>query len=49
MELKTILAYIVVNYDVRTEVEGVRPRNWAIGPQPLPDSKAKILFRKRRL
>lgn len=46
-ELKAMLAYIVVNYDVKFEDEGVRPPNMWLGLTILPDPTATVLFRKR--
>lgn len=43
-----MLAHIVLNYDVRTEIEGVRPASLVVGAQLLPNSTANVLFRKRR-
>lgn len=36
-----------MNYDVRTEVDGVRPPDFVLGPQQMPNPAAKILFKKR--
>ncbi|KZT50826.1 cytochrome P450 [Calocera cornea HHB12733] len=47
-ELKTMLAYTVLNYDVKMPVEGVRPADRWYGEGCVPDSKASVLFRKRR-
>lgn len=47
-EIKAMLAHIVLNYDVKAEVEGVRPPNLGFGAQELPNRDAKVLFRKRR-
>ncbi|KAJ3009335.1 hypothetical protein NUW54_g2814 [Trametes sanguinea] len=47
-ELKTMLAYLVLNYDVRFEEEGKRPANLRFGPADLPAPNATVLFRKRR-
>jgi hypothetical protein len=42
-----MMAYLLLNYDVRTEVEGVRPQNMCIGTSILPDMRANVLFKKR--
>jgi hypothetical protein len=42
-----MLAHILLNYDVRTEVEGVRPENQNVGSENLPNQTAKVMFRKR--
>nr|ANC28048.1 cytochrome P450 [Polyporus umbellatus] len=47
--LKTMMAYLVLNYDVRFEEEGKRPANIRIGPSNLPSESAQVLFRKRRV
>ncbi|EJD07461.1 cytochrome P450 [Fomitiporia mediterranea MF3/22] len=46
-ELKAMMAYLILNYDVKAEVEGVRPENEYYRNQLSPNSKAKILLRKR--
>nr|BED42931.1 cytochrome P450 monooxygenase [Trametes versicolor] len=47
-ELKTMLAYVVLTYDVKFEREGVRPANFRFGPADLPAPNATVLFRKRQ-
>lgn len=45
-ELKLMLAYLVLNYDVRSEIEGVIPKpSWYI-TNLVPNPTAKVLFRK---
>lgn len=46
--LKTILAHIVLTYDIKFEEEGVRPADYWVGGNRLPNSKAKVMFRKRQ-
>lgn len=43
-----MMAWVILNYDVKLENEGVRPQNFytALSIQPNPD--AKVLFRKRK-
>lgn len=48
-ELKAMMAYIVMNYDIKCEREGVRPENVHINLAVIPDLTAKILFRKRQI
>ncbi|GJE97794.1 cytochrome P450 [Phanerochaete sordida] len=48
-ELKAMMAYMLVHYDMRPEHEGVRPANVYKGLSVLPDAKARVLFRKRRV
>jgi hypothetical protein len=47
--LKTILGHILLNYDVQLEegAEGMRPKDMWLGSNCLPNSKAKVMFRKR--
>ena len=47
-ELKTMMAYLVLNYDVKFAEEGKRPANIRFGPADLPSHSAQVLFRKRR-
>ena len=46
-ELKAMMAYVVMKYDVKAEVEGVRPENVFKGTRFIPDPTAKVLFKKR--
>ncbi|KAF8919026.1 cytochrome P450 [Mucidula mucida] len=47
-EMKTALAYIVQNYDLKFE-GGARPKDKWFGIHCLPDPKAKVMFRKRQM
>ncbi|KAH9884927.1 cytochrome P450 [Cubamyces lactineus] len=47
-ELKIMLAYLVLNYDIKFEEEGKRPPNIRFGPANLPSHSAVVLFRKRK-
>ena len=47
-ELKAMLAYVLVHYDVRPEHDGVRPPNVCNGLTVSPDAHARVLFRKRQ-
>ncbi|GJE92698.1 cytochrome P450 [Phanerochaete sordida] len=47
-ELKTMLAHLVMNYDVRTETPGVIPPAMHVSNVVVPNRTAKVLFRKRR-
>ncbi|KAH9942851.1 cytochrome P450 [Amylocystis lapponica] len=47
-ELKTILAHIVLNYDVKFEREGERPSNVWLGQTIAPAKDATVLFRRRQ-
>ncbi|KAJ7667675.1 cytochrome P450 [Mycena polygramma] len=47
VELKAMLAHLVMNYDVKFVNDGPRPANQYLASACLPDSSAKIMFRKR--
>ena len=47
-ELKAMLAYIVLNFDIKLEGDGKRPENIHWGPAVIPDLNARVLFRKRK-
>ena len=49
-ELKAMMAYVVLNYDVKLppEANGVRPQNLEIGPVVIPNQTAHVLFKKRK-
>ena len=46
--LKIILGQILLDYDVKLEDGGVRPEDFWLGSSCLPNSKAKVMFRKRQ-
>ena len=48
MELKAMVAHLILNYDVKLENEGVRPPDTWLGAYCVPNQKAKMLFRKRQ-
>jgi cytochrome P450 len=48
IELKAMLSYLLLHYDVRAEAEGVRPADIYIQHAIIP-VQAKVLFRKRQL
>ena len=48
-EMKAMLAYIVLTYDVKLEREGMRPPNEWYGHHLVPNMKGKVMFRKRRI
>jgi cytochrome P450 len=48
-EIKAMLVHLLTKHEMRTEVEGVRPKDSFIGSMAIPDSKAKVLFRRRRV
>ncbi|EJF60342.1 cytochrome P450 [Dichomitus squalens LYAD-421 SS1] len=45
-ELKALLAYIVVNYDMKVAGDGTRPRNLYFSHAILPSMSGKIMLRK---
>ncbi|KAF8146004.1 cytochrome P450 [Mycena galopus ATCC 62051] len=47
-ELKAMMAHLVMNYDVKAEVEGVRPPDNIFGIRMTPDATGKVQFRKRQ-
>ncbi|KAJ7506206.1 cytochrome P450 [Mycena galericulata] len=46
-ELKAMLAHILINYDVKAEVDGLRPPDQFFGMQRMPNSQGKIFVRRR--
>ncbi|KAH9895714.1 cytochrome P450 [Cubamyces lactineus] len=47
-ELKAMLAYLVLNFDMKLEGDGKRPENVYWGPTVVPSPTARVLFRKRQ-
>ncbi|KAJ6505843.1 cytochrome P450 [Mycena vitilis] len=47
-ELKAMMAHLVINYDVKAEVEGVRPPDAVFGMRVSPNATGKVYFRKRQ-
>ena len=47
MELKVVLA--LINYDIKPEGDGTRPPSMCYASTILPNTKAKLLFRKRQV
>lgn len=47
-ELKIMMAYVVANYDVKFEREGVRPKNVHVALTISPDPEARVLFKERK-
>jgi cytochrome P450 len=48
LELKVMMAHLVLNYDIKLENEGIRPPNMWFASACVPNQKAKVLFRKRQ-
>jgi hypothetical protein len=46
-ELKLMLAHIIMNYDVKLEDDGVRPKDMWFMTTCVPNMNAKVLFRRR--
>ncbi|KAJ6469684.1 cytochrome P450 [Mycena vulgaris] len=47
-ELKAMLAHLVLNYDIKAEVEGVRPLDNNFGTITTPSATGRVCFRKRQ-
>jgi len=47
MELKAILCYLLLNYDLKTE-DGSRPPNEDRGVGALPNPNARVLIRRKK-
>ncbi|KAF9535150.1 cytochrome P450 [Crepidotus variabilis] len=47
-ELKLMLSYVVMNYDVRTVKQGVRPEDLYVVDMRVPNPTAELLFRRRK-
>ena len=43
-----MFAYVLQNYDVKLEREGVRPKDIWLEVLAIPDPDAKLMFRKRQ-
>lgn len=46
--IKSMFAYILLNYDVKMAGDGGHPTELFFGFQSMPDPTAKIMFRKRQ-
>ncbi|KAF8989851.1 cytochrome P450 [Cyathus striatus] len=46
-EMKLLLSLIVINYDVKFENKGVRPKDMFFGPYRQPNSEAEVMLKKR--
>ncbi|KAF7367730.1 hypothetical protein MSAN_00836900 [Mycena sanguinolenta] len=47
-ELKAMMAHLVLNYDVKPEVEGIRPADIVFGQNFFPNPTGRVRFRKRQ-
>ena len=45
--LKTMLAHLVMSYDIKLEDDKIRPKRLRFGVNMYPDPAAKIMFRRR--
>ena len=43
-----MMAYVLINYDVKFANEGVRPENAASALSTRPHQEARVLFKKRQ-
>jgi len=48
-ELKLMFAHLVMNYDMKLENEGERPKDTWVASHCVPNPNAKVLFRRRVL
>jgi cytochrome P450 len=48
VEIKLMMAYLVLNYDIKCEQDGVRPKDMWVGQTCVPDPKANLVFRRRQ-
>ncbi|KAJ7351401.1 hypothetical protein DFH08DRAFT_860414 [Mycena albidolilacea] len=46
-QLKTALAHVLMNYDIKAETDGVRPPDHEFGLFRVPNTLGKIYIRKR--
>ena len=46
-EMKAVMCHLVLNYDLRAEVEGVKPDNLLQGMTVVPNPFAKVLLKRR--
>ena len=42
------MAYLLMNYDMKMEAEGVLPSTLVLATSIIPNTKARIMFRKRQ-
>ncbi|KAF8174135.1 hypothetical protein K438DRAFT_1610166, partial [Mycena galopus ATCC 62051] len=47
-ELKATMAHLVMNYDVKAEVEGVQPADDVFGTRMTPNPTGKVQIRKKQ-
>jgi len=47
-QLKSMLAHVLLNYDVKMPNDGPRPKNFWFGHHIVPNMTAHVLFRKRK-
>ena len=43
-----MMAYLLMNYDIKAEVDGVRPKNYHMGIRLIPDPNGKVMLKKRK-
>ncbi|KAJ7026187.1 hypothetical protein C8F04DRAFT_966687, partial [Mycena alexandri] len=47
VQMKGVMAHILMNYDVRAQIEGIRPPNISLWMFVIPHPRGKILLRRR--
>ena len=47
MELKAIMAYLLMNYDIKFDGDSLRPENKYLATYIFPDTSKRVLFRRR--
>jgi cytochrome P450 len=48
LEMKLIIAHLILNYDVRLEQPGVRPPDFVFEANCMPNAQARILLKRRK-
>ncbi|KAL0949751.1 hypothetical protein HGRIS_009789 [Hohenbuehelia grisea] len=48
VEMKTMLAYVLLDYDIKIEGDGGLPASSWFGTASMPNPKARVMFRKRQ-
>ena len=45
--MKAMMVHVILNYDIKAEVDGVKPPNVYMGDRIAPNPKAKVWLKKR--
>ena len=48
LEMKLIIAHLILNYDVRLEQPGVRPTDFVFEANCMPNAQARVLLKRRK-